>query len=70
MCKKFICVVSFVLLLCVSIDNVNADIKSDLISHWKFDEGSGTIARDSAGSNDGTLRGDATWAEGWLIGAI
>ncbi|MHC4756714.1 MAG: LamG domain-containing protein, partial [Planctomycetota bacterium] len=70
MCKKFICVVSFVLLLCVSIDNVNADIKSDLISHWKFDEGSGTIARDSAGSNDGTLRGDATWAQGWLIGAV
>lgn len=28
------------------------------ISHWKFDEGSGTIAYDSVGNNDGTLIGD------------
>lgn len=32
-----------------------------LIAHWKFDEGSGVIAYDSAGSNnDGTIFG-ATW---------
>ncbi|MHC4536214.1 MAG: LamG domain-containing protein [Planctomycetota bacterium] len=70
MCKKLICLVSLVLLLGLYVDSANADIKSDLISHWKFDEGSGTMARDSAGINDGTLKGDATWAEGWVIGAV
>jgi sugar lactone lactonase YvrE len=30
-----------------------------LISYWKFDEGSGTTAYDSAGSNDGTTSGDS-----------
>ena len=30
------------------------------LAHWKFDEGSGTTAYDSAGSNDGTIYG-ATW---------
>ena len=31
---------------------------------WKFDEGSGTDANDSAGSNDGTLYGDPCWVTG------
>jgi subtilisin family serine protease len=34
------------------------------LSHWKFDEGSGTIAYDSAGDNDGTLIGDPCWVAG------
>jgi subtilisin family serine protease len=34
------------------------------ISHWKFDEGSGTIAYDSVGDNDGILMGDPTWVSG------
>jgi hypothetical protein len=62
--------VSLVLLLGAPVDIVNADIKSDLVSHWKLDDGSGTTATDSAGVNDGTLKGDATWAAGWLIGAV
>jgi hypothetical protein len=69
MWKKLICVVSFILLLAVSVD-VSADIKSDLISHWKFDEGSGTTAKDSVGINDGTLIENTTWAEGWVVGAV
>ncbi len=32
----------------------------DLVAHWKFDEGSGSTAYDSAGSNDGTISG-AAW---------
>ena len=31
------------------------------VSHWKFDETSGTTAMDSAGSNNGTLLGGPTW---------
>ncbi|WP_285471923.1 LamG-like jellyroll fold domain-containing protein [Actinoplanes sp. NBRC 101535] len=33
---------------------------------WKLDEGSGTVARDSAGDADLTLYGDTTWAPGAL----
>ena len=39
------------------------------IAHWKFDEGSGSIAYDSAGTNDGTIYG-ATWAIGQINGAL
>jgi len=70
MCRKMTCWVSIFLLLGVSVGIANADIQSDLISHWKMDDGSGTTARDSAGVNDGTLKGDATWAEGWTVGAV
>ena len=70
MCRTFTCLVSFISLLAVSVCATKADIQSDLISHWKLDDGSGTTARDSAGANDGTLRGDATWAAGWIGGAV
>jgi hypothetical protein len=39
------------------------------ISHWKFDEGSGTTAYDSAGVNDGTIYG-AAWTTGQINGAL
>jgi len=70
MFKKLLFLVSFILLLSMFCDIANADIKSDLVSYWKLDDGSGTTARDSVGSNDGTLMGDAMWAEGWVIGAV
>jgi hypothetical protein len=35
------------------------------VGHWQFDEGSGTIAKDSSGSgNDGTLVNGPTWVAG------
>ena len=70
MFKKLFFLVSFILLLSMFCDIANADIKSDLVSYWKLDDGSGTTARDNVGSNDGTLMGDAMWAEGWVIGAV
>ncbi|MBN1392639.1 MAG: LamG domain-containing protein [Sedimentisphaerales bacterium] len=42
---------------------LTAEWQPQPISHWKFDEGSGTIAHDSAGINDGTING-ATWTTG------
>ena len=39
------------------------------VSHWKFDEGSGTTAYDSVGTNDGTVYG-ATWTTGQVDGAL
>jgi hypothetical protein len=37
-----------------------------LIAHWKFDEGAGTTAYDSAGDNDGILNGDPEWVAGQI----
>jgi hypothetical protein len=62
-------------------DNVDLDIFTDNwlaenewwlepISHWKLDEGSGTIAYDSAGSNDGTLVNGPLWTPGQINGAL
>jgi len=36
---------------------------ADIVSYWTFDEGSGTIAYDSASGNDGTING-AQWTSG------
>jgi hypothetical protein len=41
----------------------------ELIAHWTFDEGSGTIAYDSVGNNDGTIYG-AQWTTGQIGGAL
>jgi len=43
-----------------------------LTAHWKLDETDGGIAHDSAGQNDGTLKGEPFWqpAEGMVDGAI
>src|SRR3989344_604300 len=37
---------------------------SELVAHYKFDEGSGTMAGDSAGSNTGTLVNGPAWVSG------
>jgi hypothetical protein len=34
------------------------------LSRWQLDEGSGTMAGDSTGSNNGTINGGATWISG------
>ena len=44
--------------------------ENGLVAHWKLDEGSGGTATDSAGSNDGTVYGDQTWATGRVDGAL
>ena len=41
-----------------------AAIEDGLISYWPFDEGSGTIAEDAVGDNDGTINGGAAWVTG------
>jgi predicted outer membrane repeat protein len=45
---------------------------SRLVAHWKLDESEGDTAEDSAGDNDGTLRGDPLWlpGEGRVDGAL
>jgi hypothetical protein len=43
---------------------------ADLFSHWKLDEGAGTIAHDSAGSNHGMLFNGPVWTTGQINGAL
>jgi len=70
MCKKLICLVSFVLVLGLALTSVG-EAATDLVGHWKFDEGSGNIAKDSSGNgHDGTFNGNPQWVEGQLGGAL
>ena len=65
MCRKLICLISFVAVLIMA-HNVSAG----LVGHWKFDEGSGTTASDSSGrGNHGTIT-DARWDAGFIGGAL
>jgi len=43
-----------------------------LVAHWKLDEASGTVAADTAGTNNATLVGDPVWqpTDGKLGGAL
>jgi hypothetical protein len=41
-----------------------------IISHWKFEEGIGSIVSDSVGNNDGTLTGLVGWTGGIVGSAI
>ncbi|CAD7849501.1 MAG: hypothetical protein [Olavius algarvensis Delta 4 endosymbiont] len=52
-------------------DQANADgvAAEGLVSYWQFDEGSGTITGDSAGTNQGDIFG-ATWTTGEVDGAL
>jgi len=59
MCKRLICLVSVVFLLSMA-----GQAWADLVAHWKFDEGTGTAAEDSAGNFHGILQGDPAWVQG------
>jgi hypothetical protein len=59
-----------VTLSALSFSIASADTATGLVSHWKMDDGTGQLATDSVGGNDGRLQGDATWAEGFLGGAV
>ena len=62
MCRKLICLVSFVLLLGLV---VTSAAKADLVGWWKFEEGSGVTVEDSSGNgHHGTVQGTPEWGEG------
>jgi chitodextrinase len=48
----------------------SGDITTGLTAYWKLDEGSGTQAGDSAGSNTGTLVNGAAWTVGRVRQAL
>ena len=64
MCKKLICLVSFILVL-----STNNIVCADLVGHWTLDEGSGTTITDISGyGNDGTLVDNPVWDIAWIPG--
>ena len=68
MCRRFICLATFILVSCLILAGT-AD--AELVGWWKLDETSGNIAYDSSGNgNDGRLQGDPQWVEGQVGGAL
>jgi len=60
MCRRIAYLISLAVVLSV-VPNVSAD----LLVHWMFDEGSGTIAADMSGNgHDGTFTGEPQWVTG------
>jgi hypothetical protein len=62
-----------ILILLISflpVASAHADITSNLIAWWKFDDGHGTNAADSAGTNTGTLSNSPVWIQGRLGDAL
>ena len=71
MSKKLIYSVSLVFVLGLILTSAGNAAETDLVGWWKFDETSGTIARDASGNgNDGTLKGDPMWVAGKIAGAL
>ncbi|MHC4396593.1 MAG: LamG-like jellyroll fold domain-containing protein [Planctomycetota bacterium] len=63
--KKTNLVILAVLGILILCGTTRADLTDGLVAHWEFDEGTGDIAYDSAGGNDGTIYG-AQWSGGAL----
>ena len=62
MSKKLICLVSFVLALCMVLTSA---AQAGLVGWWRFEDGSGDIAEDSSGNDHhGTLLGTPEWVLG------
>ena len=60
MSKKLVCVACFALVL-----SLGSIVRAELVAHWPFDEGAGTLTADVTGNgNDGTLNGDPQWVAG------
>ena len=71
MFKKLTCLVSFVFVLGLIPISAGNAADTNLVGWWKFDETSGTIARDSSGNgNDGTVKGNPAWVAGKIEGAL
>ncbi|MHC4169180.1 MAG: LamG domain-containing protein [Planctomycetota bacterium] len=62
MCKRLTYLIAFAFVLVLVAAGAGKAAEPGLIGWWKFDEGSGTVARDSSGNgNDGAIKGDPKW---------
>ena len=62
MCRRMIYLISLVVVLSMA-----GGASADLVAHWPFDEGSGTITHDASGNgHDGSFEGSPQWTRpGW-----
>ena len=64
MAKKLAVLTGLVLVVGLLVFNggqtATADLSAGLVGYWKFDEGSGSLALDSASGNTGTINGGAS----------
>ena len=68
MCRRLIHPACFVLVLSMAF---TSSVNAELVAHWKFDEGSGSVVHDTSGNgNDGTFVGDPQWTAGKIGGAL
>jgi len=66
MSKKLICLISVAIVLYTA-----SNASADLIVHWRFDEGTGTVVHDSSGNgHDGVMEGNPVWVAGRIGGAL
>ena len=63
MYRRTIYLLASLLTLCLCTGVTVADLQEGLVSHWKLDEGAGSIAHDRAGTSDGQLYGSANWMD-------
>ncbi|MCF7973877.1 MAG: discoidin domain-containing protein [Phycisphaerae bacterium] len=64
MCKKLMCAIVFIMMLCFTVSITHAD----LIAYWPLDEGTGDVAHDAVNGNDGQITG-GTWVTPGKMGA-
>ncbi len=68
--KKTLFLASLALLASVALSGT-ASAAGGLVGWWKFDDGGGTVAKDSSGlGNDGAIKGGTTWVPGIMGGAL
>ncbi|MHC4700363.1 MAG: hypothetical protein ACYTFQ_07290, partial [Planctomycetota bacterium] len=66
MCRQLFYLISLVLVL-----GTAGSSSADLVAHWKFDTGSGSVAYDTSGNgNDAGFVGDPQWVPGKSGGAL
>ena len=46
------------------------DLATDLVGHWRMDDGSGNTVTDDTGNYDGTRVNDAAWTDGYIGGGM
>jgi len=66
MCRKLICLISFVVVLSLA-----SNASADLVAHWSLDDGGGAVAADFSGNgHDAPVVGTANWVPGMNGGAL
>lgn len=73
MIKSNVLISIFIFAFAISVNVLAIDVKKDpaLVGLWLFDDGSGTVVKDSSGNgNDGKINGNFKWDTGKFGGAL